>query len=701
MIGRAHVKGLLLAVLAAATLAPARGAAFAVPEPVVRTLPNGLRVAVLPDSSLPVVQAQLLVRVGSREDPAGKSGLANLLAVSLGLGTATRARADFDAELEQTGASLSSAASRDFTLIGVSALAREFTSALDLMADAVAHPALDEREVARQRAQVFQSRVDARFSPAAIVEEHLWSMALSPHPYARPVGGSPEGLGRITRDDLVAHHATYYRPGQCMLAIAGDMDVEAAFEAAAGAFAGWTGDSVARPAVPAAQPPDTVLVRVVDMPDVPRVQLRVGHAGPARDSPDYFPLLVVNQLLGAAGARNVPGVAEARSSFVALRDGGLFSIGAAVPPQQARAAVEGIRENLRALQARPPAPAELERAKRVLVQTLPLTFETRANWAGQWLVAQFYGLPADFFRSNRQRMGAVTAADVQRAARLDLHPDRLMIVAAGPGVAVGKALEGLGPLEVVEVRAPAASAGHLAPEEGIELTPERLAEGRQRLTRAIAAHGGEKALKSMGDVEVTGRFMLVGPGGGMPAQIRQLRSDPYRMRTEMDFMGLGAVRVTQVLNDRRGWNQERDQVLVADSLRVRSMRMGFIGDPVHLLRLAADSTSRSVSAGSAEFLGQPADALWVATSDGEAWRLYLDPATGLVLGLSQEERSPAGQLTTVQRRFREYRTVNGVQWPFFEERYVNGSLVATTTAEQVRMGVAAPDSLFQAPKPGP
>jgi zinc protease len=673
--------------------------------PVVRTLPNGLRVAVFADSSLPVVQMQLLVRAGSREDPAGKSGAANLLALMLGQGTSSRAGEQFNAEFERMGSSFSAAATRDFTTAGCSALAREFGATLKLLAEAVTHPALEPGGIERQRAQLLAAASEAQLNPALNADAHVWAMALAPHPYGLPIAGTAESIPALAAADLEGFYRAHYRPDNATLAIAGEVDLEAAFSAAADAFGAWQAEARTRLDAPAPMGLDTILVRVVDATASPRAQLRLGHPGPARGEPDYFPMLVANYLLAGtvlggshAAGGGIP--ADARSTLAHLRDTGLFYLSASCPPEQAAAVVGALRDAIRGFRAKPPAAADLDRVTRTLAQGYPLQLETRGQRVSQWLSADFYGLPPDYLARWPEQVRAVTAAQVHAAARKRLDPDHFVLVAVGSGGALTRALEGIGPVEVRDMlAAPSPPSRLLQPAAGAPSEQER--EARAAMARAIAAHGGEQALRGVNTVDTEGRIVLVGPGGGLSGRIHEVRKDPFRRWVSMEFRGFGVVRTVQGLKGREGWTLRGDTLSLADSSLVRSMRIGFLTDPVHLLLAASDPASRLSLLGTEDFYGRNAVVVAVDDPWGFARRYYLDAESHMLLGASQEEASRAGQRMTFTRRFREYRPVDGVQWPFFEELYGNGVLTRTITLDQAKLNPQISDGLFDAPTGGP
>ena len=222
------------------------------------------------------------------------------------------------------------------------------------------------------------------------------------------------------------------------------------------------GGRAARPALPALAAPERTTVYLVDKPGSAQSEIRVGHPGVARDNPDFFPLVVLNTILGGSftsrlnsNLREEHGYSYgAGSAFTMRRGAGAFLASSAVFTAKTDSAVlEFFRELNRIRDEAVPA-AELERARRYVALGLPRRFETSEDVASQLAELETAGVPLDFYNSYVPRVLAVSAADVQRVAREYLHPDHAVVVVVGDAgrIAPGLRALGIGPLELRETK---------------------------------------------------------------------------------------------------------------------------------------------------------------------------------------------------------------------------------------------------------
>ncbi|MBA2572901.1 MAG: insulinase family protein, partial [Gemmatimonadetes bacterium] len=285
------------------TTAPALGPApvIQVPDPVRRTLPNGLTVLYVTQRELPVVSATLVTRGGTSDDPANRPGLASFTSNMLDEGAGGKSALELANALDLLGASLSTGAGWDAGQVDLYVLRNNLPQALGLMADVVVRPNFPAKEVTRIRDERLTNLARARDEPTAIAANAYQSLVYGAnHPYGR--FATAEATRGIDRGQLVNFHRSFYRPGHATLVLAGDVDPETMHPMVERAFGGWqrgTGGTVA-PVVTTAPTIGTTTIFLVDKPGAAQSEIRIGHPGVARDNPDYFPLLVLNTMLGGS-----------------------------------------------------------------------------------------------------------------------------------------------------------------------------------------------------------------------------------------------------------------------------------------------------------------------------------------------------------------------------------------------------------------
>jgi len=201
-------------------------------------------------------------------------------------------------------------------------------------------------------------------------------------------------------------------------------------------------------------------IHVVDKPDAPQTELRVGHRGLARAHPDYFPVAVMNALLGGLFTSRINlNLRErhaftygAKSSFDWRRGTGPFVVATAVKTDVTAAAAKEILAEIDKMRAETVTVDELSLATDYLDGVFPIRYETTYAVAQAIAVAEVFSLGEDYYSRYRDRIRAVSAEDVRRVAMQHLHPDEVTIVAVGDASAIQGPLEtlGIGPVEVHE-----------------------------------------------------------------------------------------------------------------------------------------------------------------------------------------------------------------------------------------------------------
>ena len=425
-------------------------------------LPNGMKVMVVPMPRLPIVTAMVYVDAGANADPAGEEGLALLTASSLTEGIAGCEGTALVQRFEQFGTVASVWADWEGSYARLTVLKEQLAPALGLLAEVLRGPSFPVREVERLRDQRLAGLTQQLAEPRGLANERFDALLYAPSArYARPVGGTPRTVPRLTREGVEAFHARHYGPATTTLVLVGDITVEAALQVAMEAFGAWRHAAVRGPAVADTEAPSGRRIVMIEKPEAVQSELRVGHVGVPRLHPDYLAIVVMNGLLGGFFSSRINlNLREkhaftygASSSFDWRRAAGPFTVGTAVKTEVTGRALEEIVKEIEGMRAAPPTASELALAAEYLAGVFPLRFENTAAVASTVAMAESLGVPEDFYSTYRERVRALTAAEVHAAAQTHLHPDRLLIVAVGDATAVTPMLEGMGIGAVTQVAA--------------------------------------------------------------------------------------------------------------------------------------------------------------------------------------------------------------------------------------------------------
>lgn len=426
------------------TKAPKLGkpARLLVPPVATATLPNGIRLRVVEQRELPLVQVIAAVDGGVRLD-GDTPGLSTFMAGLLDDGAASRDAAALQSELAYLGANLNTGASWDGYSISLKVALRSLGPALDLMADVVQRPAFLSAEVKRQRDLRLAGFLQTRDRPEAVAGL-AFNQAVYPanHPYHRSTSGDSATVARFDSTMVRAFYSSAIRPERTTFIVVGDIDLVTARREIASRFGDWraSGPALGTTAIGAAATPRSASrVFLVDKPDAAQSVINVGWPGVERRSPDYAALMVMNTILGGSftsrlnmNLRENKGYSYgAGSGFAFRRSPGPFTASASVRTDVTDSSLVEFFTELRAIRDRPVSATELERAKNYVELQLPGDLETTTNVAFELAGLQTFGLSLSELPRYAQAVRRVTAADVQRVARQYLTPDRATIVVVG------------------------------------------------------------------------------------------------------------------------------------------------------------------------------------------------------------------------------------------------------------------------------
>jgi zinc protease len=444
----------------------------AFPAFVERTLSNGAQVLVVENHEQPVVSVNIYMRgAGSTSDPEGKNGVAELTAALLKAGTKSKTSLQIAQTFDGMGAQTFANAGPDWASLSVTALKNDIDVALATAADMLSNATFPADEFETQRKRTLTNLQVQLSQPAQLASRVFMTRVYGNHPYGRVT--STASLRGVTRDDLVNFYNTYYKPGNALVVIAGDVNPNQIISKFEQHFAAWKGASPARPKFAAAPVASAREIILVNKPGAVQAAFRIGHTIVPAPHADWPALVVAQQILGGGSKgwlfdilREKKGFTYGAYAFSAQRvDPGHFQMQGDVRNEVADSALQ-LFLDLHAKIKNEPVPAtDLELAKAQLTGSFPLTIETPAQIAGQVASSRLLGQARDHVQTWRQRLAAVTAADVQRVARTHYRPENAVIIISGDANVLKPKLEKFGKITVVdeEGRPVTAAAGTPAP----------------------------------------------------------------------------------------------------------------------------------------------------------------------------------------------------------------------------------------------
>ncbi|MDQ3493001.1 MAG: insulinase family protein, partial [Chloroflexota bacterium] len=384
-------------------------------------LANGLTLLSAHLPGRPLLNAQLVFRGGASVEPADRAGVTVLAARSLTEGTEKREAIELIEATERLGADLDAEAGWDSLVAGISVPRSRFASALDLLAEVVLSPSFPEAEVLRLRDERMNDLMQARAEPRRRIERIFPETIYSPSsPYARPLGGTEATVPAVDRE---AVHEAYWRladPASAIFVVAGDLQGLSLPALVEERFGGRMEAPRLDRDVKVEAHADGPRVVVVDRPGSPQSEIRIGHLGVARSTPDFYALSVLNTILGGQfGSRLNQLLREERgytygvhTSFDMRRATGPFVVRMAVQSEVTVPAITETMGELRRITEGPVVQQELDEARDYLVGVFPLRFEAAPQVAAAISGLAIHELPDDELDRYRPAIAAVSAEDV-------------------------------------------------------------------------------------------------------------------------------------------------------------------------------------------------------------------------------------------------------------------------------------------------
>ena len=423
------------------------------------TLPNGLRVVLLEDHKVPTVTMQMVVLSGGLSDRNDYRGLASFTATLLREGTAKRSSKDVAEQIDTLGATLAAASgfSTQTSTVTAFGLVENLDPLMEIFADVVRNPAFPKDEVEKYKARTLAQLQLQRSNPQFLAQEQFNRAIYGDHP-ASLMAPPADSIKKLMSKDLADFHSTYYRPNNAILAIVGDMTLKEALPKIAKAFGDWSKADVPATTIPAIPAPASSRILLVDRPGSVQTVLQLGNLGIERNSPDYFPLLLANRVLGGGpAARLFLNLREdkgytygAYSNFGGTKFRGTWVSSSEVRTDVTEGAMKEFMYELKRLRDEKVTAEELDNAKRAIVGSFALSLEQPQNLLQNIITQKLYDLPATYWDTYPQKVAAITAEDIQRVAQKYIDLDHLQIVAVGDASKARDILAKYGKVEVYD-----------------------------------------------------------------------------------------------------------------------------------------------------------------------------------------------------------------------------------------------------------
>mgnify|MGYP001627277676 FL=1 len=406
-------------------------------------LKNGLKVVLAERHSIPVINFNLIVDAGYAADQFGLPGTSKLAMEMIDEGTKKRTALQISEELALLGASLGSGSDLDVSFVSLSALKNRLDESLDIFADVILNPSFPEEDFNRMKAQTIAAIQREKVTPTSMALRVFPKILYGDnHAYGNPMTGSgtEESVKKITREDLIKYHQTWFKPNNSTLVIVGDITLDEIVPKLEKLFDSWKPGTVPVKNISEVSHKEKPVVYILDRPGSLQSVIFAGHIAPPSNDPDDIAIEMMNTIFGGAftsrinmNLREDKHWSYGASSFLmGARGQRPFVVYASVQTDKTKESMIEIKKELEQMvSTKPPTEEELNKNKQNEILALPGSWETMRAVLGSIVTIVKYNLPDDYYKNYPNKLRSLSLNDVQRATEKVIKPDRLIWVVVG------------------------------------------------------------------------------------------------------------------------------------------------------------------------------------------------------------------------------------------------------------------------------
>ncbi len=662
-------------------------------------LDNGMTLYVMEDHELPIVNAVARLGAGDYLSPEDKVGLASVAGKVMRTGGTDKMKGDdIDAALEAIGASIEVSIGSTSGSAKMNILSDYVDTGLGLLADILRNPVFDQDKIdlekTSQRSEISRRNDEAM---SICVREYRKIIYGPKSPYARYAEYAT--IDKITRDDLVDFHKKYITPENVMLAVWGDINKDEMVGKIKKLFSDWPKGSGRVSKLPDVSYEFKPGVHYIQKDNINQTKIMIGHIGGLLGDPDYFAMVVMNNILGGVFGSRLFNEVRSRQGL-AYAVGGSYNSNIAFPgiyynycftkSETTVKAIKSIIEETKKMQTVPPTPDEMRMGKDGYLNSFVFNFEDKGDIINRMMEYDYFGFPQDFLYKVKDNIEKVTAQDVSAVAQKRLHPDALQIVVVGKGADFDAPLSTLGNVDTIDVTIPSGEAKAEA-----SASPEAAAKGLELLKLAATAIGGKEKLSAVNSVQSKGSLTIVTPGGEFAIQATTTFVLPDKSK---DIVVTPMGEMISVATGDNGWAKQGNNLVPATPEQLKESRKEYFRNTILTLK-SADSPNYTASYLNSDQLdGKPVNIIQLVSNDGDAsYKMAIDPQTNMPAGKYYFGQTMTGPANLVEI-YSDYRDVNGIKIPFKIRYESDGKKVMELVLSECVINPQIPDGFFDMPK---
>jgi len=669
---------------------------FKIPKPTRVVLDNGMVIILIENHELPLIEAQARIHTGARLEPTEKVGLAGLVGTVLRTGGTARMNGDaLDDFLESKAAVIETSINTTAGNATMSCLKQDFADVLQVFADILRNPVFDEEKLKVARTQVTATIARQNDQPQGILFREYGELVYGSNtPYARTA--TYASVGSITRDDLVAWHQRDFAPNRVILGLTGDFKTDEALAVVRKAFGDWKKGTAPAKANIAYQPETKPGVYYVEKKDMTQSNIAMGHLGIKRDNPDYYAVTVMNEVLaGGFGARLFSNVRSRKGLAYTVQGAvnsewdypGLTTLWMTTKTETTAAGIDALLEEANAIRGSlPPTEEEVAKAKQSILNSFVFNSDSTAKILGQQVTYEYFGYPLDWLDRYRQGIEKVTTEQARAAASRYIQPDKFAILVVGPSEGRDRPLTDFGKVTAVDITIPEPQAAKVAggdPKKGMAL-----------IEKAVQAMGGAARVDSVRTLEQKGTATVSAGGQSLDVKTSNFIAFPDRLRQDM-VTPMGTM--TNVLTPQSAFTVSPMGARPLPDSRRADLEKSLLRHPLALLQARRQPDFKALATGPGTAGGQAVELVSVERR-GELVTLALDAATGQIVSMTYRGTGATGTPGEIVQTFSDWRTVDGISYPFGYSSTFEGQTQMTAKAETLAIDAPVNEADFATPE---
>jgi zinc protease len=434
-------------------------------QPTRLVLENGIVLLLQPDKELPLLSLNVMMRGGSRDEPEGKTGLADIFAESWRSGgTRSKTGDQIDDFLALRAATVETGSEPTKMTLSVHCLKNDFADVLGLAVELLREPEFRQDKIDLAKRQMFTAISRRNDESSEIANRESAKLAYGKdHPLARQEEYAT--VAAVTRDDLQMWHRRFIHSGNMIVGVSGDFD-PAEMTTLLRQKLGSLPQSQKLVTPELGFVPTRPGLFFVPKKEVNQSSIHLVQLGTTRKNPDHYAIEVMNEILGGgfwarlfSNIRTKQGLAYNVGGGVGLgyEHQTLYKVAMSTKSQTTGKAITALYEQVQGMLMNPPTPDELQKAKDAILNSFVFRFDSKAKILGDRMRLEFSGYPADYTEKYAEQIQKVTLDDVKRVAQKYLNPGGFAVLVVGNPDEIGDQLtqlKHLGPVQTIDIAIP-------------------------------------------------------------------------------------------------------------------------------------------------------------------------------------------------------------------------------------------------------